>query len=394
MSKLYAEAAKKRPQRVEDTKKSWGNEGASSPWRPSAEAPIFRPASTLTTQASVSASKTAPSQAKEHVNAPKTTNNQSSQTQKVSKKRKPTLQTTSIGDLIPKSIQAKTKVAASKGPPSPPRQQPCRKQAQNGLDSSAFPALSASFPALPIAAKKPKPAPPPHTTAQAVKKKKKSTSQANTIAKPASRQTSPKAKPSKAVARNSTAMGFTKKSLSPGSNRTELGAEHDLLRLMQEGKMAVTSKGRQRIRPRKKKFSALKKKVLEERLQKWRKLHPEEASENHGDDQAFVICVYGYVSQEELEDDDEYEEIVSNLHDMANRIGRVKRVFVPQSIENWTCGKWPSFVEFEEAKNVEAAISVWDGLLVGGETLEARSLPSTRDLPIEESEWRDWCLTT
>lgn len=180
------------------------------------------------------------------------------------------------------------------------------------------------------------------------------------------------------------------------------GDEHALLRLMQRGKFVVQNKGRQRIRPRKKKFSALKKKVLQERLLKWRELHEPSTNANSnpppsvsGDTNVLscTVCVHGFVDQDELDDDDEYNEIVCNLRDMASKVGHVRWVFVPRSspvdsIE----GKGPaSFVEFEHEKDACAASDCWNGLLLGGQILETRMRERSNVVNSEE-EWRSWCL--
>ena len=187
------------------------------------------------------------------------------------------------------------------------------------------------------------------------------------------------------------------------------GDEHQLLRLMQE-RTIYQKKGRQRVAPRKKKFSALKKKVLQERLDQWRKLHPQNSSlagNGHQGETATIpsstdndktarnqeesdtIVIYHYVeSYEELEDDDEYDEIIDNLTSMARKVGNVAEVFIPrkpllgehdgddgeQKSDNdpTHCQDvgHPSFVRFENKSDGTAAAACWDGMIISGTPLQ------------------------
>jgi ribosomal protein L7Ae-like RNA K-turn-binding protein len=141
------------------------------------------------------------------------------------------------------------------------------------------------------------------------------------------------------------------------------GDEHKLLRLL-EDRNVYQKKGRQRLRPRMKTFSALKKKVLQERLRKWQELHPEE---NEDLCVSCSVCIYNYVQKEELEDTDEFKEIWDNLVDMANKIGPTKEVFIPQELER--SDNYPSFVRFEYSKDAAVAHACWEGLVVSGSKL-------------------------
>jgi ribosomal protein L7Ae-like RNA K-turn-binding protein len=159
----------------------------------------------------------------------------------------------------------------------------------------------------------------------------------------------------------------------PKTDAPREGDEHQLLRLLQD-RNVYQKKGRQRLHPRKKKFTALKKKVLQERLQKWYDLHPEERKEEGTPSPTSArapatsrsVCVYNYVHPDELEDDDEYNEILDNLQDLANRVGPVKEIFIPRIDRT---DSHPAFVHFESAQDAAAAQGCWEGLVVGGETL-------------------------
>jgi selenocysteine insertion sequence-binding protein 2 len=177
------------------------------------------------------------------------------------------------------------------------------------------------------------------------------------------------------------------------------GGEHDLLRLLEQGKMGIPTKaGRVRIRPRKKKFSALKKKVLEERLRKWRELHPESAPiySSTGDDRlSSSVALLGFVDIDGVEDDDEFEEIMENLLDFATKIGSVKRVVIPRSFGDWEGGKVvPSFVDYLDCNLAKAAVDCWSGVVLGGTQLNARILVSAdgSEPPEDFDDWKSWCV--
>jgi len=205
-----------------------------------------------------------------------------------------------------------------------------------------------------------------------------------------------------------------------GSNKTRglEGEEHELLRLMQE-RTIYQKNGRQRVAPRKKKFTALKKKILQERLDQWRKLHPEEsASEkkiNHSSTTTITntcrskdrspitccLCIHNYTTPEELEDEDEYEEILENLKGMSLKIGSIDEVFIPRNgledkIQNSTADNsdsksyHPAFVKFQKVSDAAAALACWNGFVVGGISLEAVGL----DVPSDDgiSSWSERAL--
>lgn len=181
------------------------------------------------------------------------------------------------------------------------------------------------------------------------------------------------------------------------------GDEHALLRLLQE-RTVYQKKGRQRLAPRKKRFSPLKKKVLQERLKKWRDLHPEnehddvigsvdtcENNHHNGDvisartpRPSTTLCILQYVGVDDLDDDDNYEEILDDLKTMAAKVGPVEDVYIPgpadveggghkeenSDDDNVVRGSHPVFVRFEKETHAAAAKACWDGLVVGGNKLE------------------------
>jgi selenocysteine insertion sequence-binding protein 2 len=328
----------------------------------------------------------------------------------VSKKRKPSLSTMSIGDLMP-GVPERKKAQATKPPTWPMASAPKKeaasapkkilakgdpvKQSDNVLSNSDFPALSVSR------------APPPVPSAQALATKvvkhtsppKKTT--VSTPAKEPSKKRSAPAPIKKEQPKLASAnfLSMPRRADVPGD---DAGEEHDLLRLMRDGKMAIQGVGRQRIRPRKKKFSALKKKVLQERLLKWQQLHPESAPLEHVDEgqkanaavsevQTCSVCVYGFTEPDELEDDEEYEEILNNLQELADKIGEVKQLFIPRALEDRSAENYPAFIEFTLPQHASAAATCWNGLVVGGQPLSSHPLIGAEG---DDLKWQDWCLAS
>ena len=230
------------------------------------------------------------------------------------------------------------------------------------------------------------------------------------------------------------------------------GDEHQLMRIMmmkqQQGSdlgrnrgvtitkdgatmLFAKKKGRQRLAPRKKRFTALKKKVLLERLNRWKELHPDygqekTTTENEGDvtklnaysnsaraaasnsdnvtsaTPSEVVIIKGFIADaEELLDDDEYQEIETNLREMAVKVGPIDGIYVPhQSHSKTENGNRPTgtagnegdlignlfggstderpipvLVKFQSATNATAAQACWDGLVIGGESLRVSCIP-------------------
>ena len=206
-------------------------------------------------------------------------------------------------------------------------------------------------------------------------------------------------------------------STAAGSGVTGGGGDHGfmMMRMMQDGQVV---KGRQRIKPRKKRFTALKRKILLERLKVWKDAHPEEGAGKDGtsnevgksqgapSSSTSTVCVYGFASLEELEDPDEYEEVVDNLKDMADRVGNVKLIFIPRSpltVDDDAASErdHPSFVKFSTPAEAMAARGCWDGLVIGGQTLVVVPLVvDSNDIDVMEEDggtsaedaWQKSCL--
>ena len=169
---------------------------------------------------------------------------------------------------------------------------------------------------------------------------------------------------------------------------------HDLFRLMSQGKMMIQNKGRQRVRPRKKKFSSLKKKVLEERLRQWKDQNKNEGHNEHdrpAGQMSCTLCLYGFAEADLVEDDDEYEELCTNLTDLTEKISKDHRIAIPRHVLDRTSTSYPCFVEFENGQFVEAAISCWNGLSLGGETLRVEPILVPTGI-VDISEWETRCL--
>jgi ribosomal protein L7Ae-like RNA K-turn-binding protein len=149
--------------------------------------------------------------------------------------------------------------------------------------------------------------------------------------------------------------------------------------------------GVQRVKPRKKKFSVLKKKVLAERLRLWRALHP--GNDTVPLDQAAAtstmvgttVEIRHYVDADTaadiIEDDDAYNEVVQNLRDLAEQCGKVRRIYVPRKIifsgddDDDNNSGTPVFCEFCESTAAAGAVHIWNGLVLGGHKLQCRLLP-------------------
>ena len=187
---------------------------------------------------------------------------------------------------------------------------------------------------------------------------------------------------------------FAAKQRAPVSNEDHTGGDAlQLVRLMMEGKVATSHRGhghRQRIGPRKKKFSTLKKHVLKERLLKWQLQNaskvPEKTAQVQGEESggvaptkenstATTICILGFAEPDLIEDEDEYEELVRNLEDMAKEIGQYRTIFIPrqnlqiQVSSPMESPQHPAFVRFTDVREAEAALSCWNGLTMGGKPL-------------------------
>jgi ribosomal protein L7Ae-like RNA K-turn-binding protein len=315
--------------------------------------------------------------------------------QQKSSKPKPTLRTMSINDLI--SPPRKGRGGKTGTAPTPALLERLKTPQVNS--SKDFPALSASSQSTRTQAHKPlsnwgKAAGP--KTSKAAKKDESKASKM-TRKRPTKKE-SGITQNSKGISNNALAAMFFK----PQEQERRLGDgdEHQLFRLMQE-RTVYQKKGRQRVAPRKKKFTALKKKVLQERLKKWRELNPEEENvvdktepaakiKNNEMKDSCSVCLYNYASTDDFDDDDEYNEIVDNLKEMATKIGEVDQIFVPRKLDR--SYNYPAFVKFKTIGDASAAKACWDGLVVGGETLKAVGLDESSVADHIATEWRDKML--
>jgi selenocysteine insertion sequence-binding protein 2 len=73
-----------------------------------------------------------------------------------------------------------------------------------------------------------------------------------------------------------------------------------------------------------------------------------------------------FAEADEVEDEDEYHEIVENVKEMATKVGPIRDAFVFRK----DSGPCPAIVWFETPKSCAAACACWDGLVVGGQKLE------------------------
>ena len=202
--------------------------------------------------------------------------------------------------------------------------------------------------------------------------------------------------------------------------RDQTGDEHAFFRLFQNKQVVVPAAGgalkggRQRLRPRRKNFSTLKKRILQERLQRWRDRNPETTDETqegsssnvgeNADDgkpkaASCTVCLTGFTDLSELEDDDEYEEIVENLRDLASKVGPMKWLLVPReriaakTLEDSSETAHVSFVKFESPQDAAAAVACWEGLVLGGHALKATAAAVEPSSFANEKEWQTWCVT-
>jgi len=319
---------------------------------------------------------------------------------KKSKKPRPTQM--SLGDVIPQHMISKkgkpTVTPVADTQPSQQEPQPMEVSSQE-----EFPSLSAGSA---VASKPSKPSLPAHAGWGKKAPPKKD--------KPAVKKVAPKSTSKQQMQKESGKQSEVKKERTSlldfgAKQRTDDGrGEHDLIRLLQDGKVqasqGVSKKGRQRITPRKKKFTTLKKKVLQERLEAWRKLHPEEQPATTSataasagvypatDKTTCTVCLQNFAEAEEVEDDDEYEEIVENMKEMAIKVGPIRDAFLHREAS----GPCPAFVCFETPQSAAAACACWNGLVVGGQALEPVLLyPKLEESaePVNNEKWRNAVLS-
>ncbi|EJK58394.1 hypothetical protein THAOC_21483 [Thalassiosira oceanica] len=168
-----------------------------------------------------------------------------------------------------------------------------------------------------------------------------------------------------------------------------------------------TKKGRQRLNPRKKKLTTLKKKVLKERLRVWQERNNvssedgpsakrarcdgDSVSPPHKDDgsnPSTTIMLVNYIraDEDDLDDEEEFDEITSNLISLTGRVGTVVSVYIPRPSDSATTATDDglsklegdnvglAFARYASARDAVAARSVLDGIVVGGQTISVSVL--------------------
>jgi len=148
---------------------------------------------------------------------------------------------------------------------------------------------------------------------------------------------------------------------------------------------STVQKGRQRLGPRKKRFSTLKKKVLQERLVQWEAKISENQTDLKGDsDASSTIALWNFCLPEETEDDEELDEILSNLKEMASKVGPFEELFIDKDSGHAYC----LFASVDTARAAEAC---WNDLVLGGTKLQVELLSGEQGKGSEGVEsWKEW----
>ena len=190
-------------------------------------------------------------------------------------------------------------------------------------------------------------------------------------------------------------------------------------------------KGRQRLGPQKKRLTTLKKRVLQERLLIWREMEKREKKGRELMDQAEMatslvaegkkdaanldemvpaseyvgvkenklgsyffsqtVCLINFIApNDELVDGDEYEEIESDLVDMAEKVGPISGVLIPRKESTMAV-----FVAFFCFKDACAAAACWNGMTLGGQALSASlvRMKVQGSLMMKRKTWEDAMLS-
>lgn len=149
---------------------------------------------------------------------------------------------------------------------------------------------------------------------------------------------------------------------------------------------STTLKGKQKLK-RKKILSPLKKAILRERLQQYRascgrmdNTHEEDHGTSKNSTQnehisdgmySTVVCLKDFVTFDDVLDDDNYQEILSDLKSLATKVGTFRQVFIPRSGD--LVGF--SFVQFESKSDTFAAHACWENLVLGGSPISTIIIP-------------------
>ena len=140
--------------------------------------------------------------------------------------------------------------------------------------------------------------------------------------------------------------------------------------------MGTTVKGKQKIGKRKKIFTSLKKQILRERLMQWRDSQgmgvvTDDSVDTEGassEENTSIVYLKGYIHLNEVDDDDEYQEILNDLVVLAERVGTVSSVHIPRSlVDGQGEDSFLSYVKFQDVKDALAARACWNGMVLGGD---------------------------
>jgi len=133
--------------------------------------------------------------------------------------------------------------------------------------------------------------------------------------------------------------------------------------------------GKQKLRSKKKRLTPLKKQVLKERFIQWRRQEDQTKSiqsetaticESNPKTEVLssIVYIHGYVDEEDqMDDEEENEEILSDLRDMAEKCGSI----VPNGLH---VQNGFSFVHFEAVTDAIAARHCWHDIIIGGNRLQ------------------------
>lgn len=211
-----------------------------------------------------------------------------------------------------------------------------------------------------------------------------------------------------------------KRSVAPPTNAIPGNKLQNLHPSIIDNGAPLLKKGRHRLTPKKKKLSTLKKRVLEERLRVWKEMNGDgvpsvvnndkEAPTSSGEEVSSTIVIENFVrpNEDDLNDDDEYDEILSNVISLAGRVGNITSIFVPrpamlsndQMLEDE--GVKPTqiafleaahvgscFVRFTSCKDAVAGQNILNGVVVGGQKIIVSSLKVDSAEPLDDDQrWK------
>jgi selenocysteine insertion sequence-binding protein 2 len=137
-------------------------------------------------------------------------------------------------------------------------------------------------------------------------------------------------------------------------------------------------KGKQKVK-RKKSLSTLKKAILKERLEQYRTSLGIGIDDSQNDQttteppSSSILCLQDFVTADEVQEEDEYEEIVADLEALAKNIGPIQKVIIPRY--GHLIGF--AFVCFEAVSDALAAHACWKKMVLGGSELSTILIPNT-----------------